>query len=285
MLRIPGSTFLQGSPPWLLDWLEEQDQPLPRRWFADETPQLPRTLPEFRLDRYPVTVAEFTEFAQATGYRSDAEEIGFGMVYAEASWEERAGACWHSPGGPGTTTAGYDDHPVVHMSWNDATAYAQWAGKRLPTEAEWEFAAHGPDFRIWPWGDTWKSDCAATAEFYAGALNSLGAWREWWRTMHARYGAMPRTTPVGSFSDLGDSVFGCGDMAGNVYEWTSTLTRLYDEATECDPSVKMAVGRYRVMRGGSWMNFRYQVRCTERIHGDPTGWSSFAVGFRCAKDA
>jgi len=284
MVRIPGATYLLGTPEWLLDWLDDEDQPLPRQWFADETPQVEVTVAPFLLDRYPVTVSEFAVFVAATGYRTDAEQCGFGMVYGEQTWEERAGACWHTPGGPGTNTDGYADHPVVHMSWNDATAYAAWAGRRLATEAEWELAARGPEFRIWPWGDEWKVEAANTAEYYAGSLSSLGAWKQWWLSMHAQYGAMPRTTPVGAFSELGDSPYGVADLGGNVYEWTATVSELYDPATVCDPSVRMALGRYRVMRGGSWMNFRYQTRTTERIHGDPTGWSSFAVGFRCAKD-
>jgi sulfatase modifying factor 1 len=285
MLRIPPGAFLQGSPPWLLDWLGDQDQPLPRQWFADETPQISRSLASYWIDRYPVTVREFDEFVRHTGYRTDAERRGFGMVYGDQGWEEREGVCWLAPGGPGSTTAGYEEHPVVHTSWDDANAYARWAGKRLPTEAEWEFAARGTDFRIWPWGDNWSGRNANTAELHAGPLSTLEGWQAWWRSMYSRDGPVPRTTPVGSFSGQGDSVFGCGDMAGNVYEWTSTLSYLYDDETACDPTVRKAVGRYRVIRGGSWMNFRYQVRCSERMHGDPGGWSSFAHGFRCARDA
>ncbi|HEV2374257.1 MAG TPA: SUMF1/EgtB/PvdO family nonheme iron enzyme [Streptosporangiaceae bacterium] len=284
MLRIPGGQFHQGSPPWLLDWLEDADQPLPRVWFNDETPQVARTLAPFRIDRYPVTVAEFGEFAHQTGYRTDAEKRGFGMVYQEDGWAEREGVCWYAPAGPGSGTEGFENHPVVHVSWEDASAYAWWAGKRLPSEAEWEFAARGAGFRIWPWGDDWDPGCANTAELHAGPLTTLTQWRDWWSATCQESGPLPQTTPVGAFSGRGDSAFGCADMAGNVYEWTSTLSCLYGEATSCDPTVRMAVGRYRVIRGGSWMNFRYQVRCTERMHGDPGGWSSFAHGFRCAKD-
>ncbi len=284
MCLIPGGPFRQGTPEWVLDWLEAADQPLPRLWFADETPQVNTVVRPFRLDRFPVTVAQYARFVRDTGYRTDAERRGFGLVYTEQGWTERAGVTWRTPGGPGTGGPDLDDHPVVHVSWGDAGAYAAWSGRRLPTETEWEFAARGPDFRLWPWGDDWNADAANTAELHAGPLTSLSAWQQWWRAECARHGPVPRTSPVGSFG-RGDSPFGCADMAGNVYEWTATVSRLYDDAVHCDPTVRMAMGRYRVIRGGSWMNFRYQVRCSERMHGDPTGWSSFAHGFRCAADA
>lgn len=283
MVAVAGATFRQGSPEWLLDWLERQDQPLPRIWFADETPTVVRSVAPFRIDRHPVTVAQFAEFVAASGYRTDAEERGYGMVYT-SGWIECEGASWRAPGGPGTATADRGDHPVVHVSFADAQAYARWAGKRLPTEAEWEFAASGGEFRIWPWGNDWDPGRANTAEASAGALTSLQGWRDWWLALVERDGPLPRTSPVGAYAGRGDSGVGCWDMAGNVYEWTATPSHLYEGATSCDPSVRRALGHYRVMRGGSWMNFRYQVRCTERMHGDPTGWSSFAAGFRCAAD-
>ncbi|MEV5764613.1 SUMF1/EgtB/PvdO family nonheme iron enzyme [Micromonospora sp. NPDC052213] len=284
MCRIPGGAFRQGSPDWVIDWLEAADQPLPRLWFADETPQVTTVVKPFRIDRFPVTVGEYARFVRDTGYRTEAERRGFGLVYTEQGWIEREGVTWCAPGGPGTGGPDFDDHPVVHVSWRDANEFARWSGRRLPTEAEWEFAARGPDFRIWPWGDEWDVEAANTAELHAGPLHSLSAWQQWWRAECERIGPVPRTSPVGSFRGRGDSPFGCADMAGNVYEWTSTLSRLYDDSTRCDPTVRMAMGRYRVIRGGSWMNFRYQVRCSERMHGDPDGWSSFAHGFRCASD-
>jgi sulfatase modifying factor 1 len=285
MVRVPGGPFLQGSPPWVLDWLDKQGQSFPREWFTDESPPINAALAPYWIDRHPVTVEDFRQFARDTGYTTDAERAGYGMVYGEQYWEERPGACWHRPAGPGSGIAGHDRHPVVHISWDDANAYAQWAGKRLPSETEWELAARGARFRIWPWGDNWHSGNANTAEFYAGPLGSLNEWRAWWRSVYARQGPMPQTTPVGAFAGRGDSAFGCGDMAGNVYEWTSTTSYLYHETELCDPTLRLVMGRYRVIRGGSWMNFRYQVRCCERLHGDPAGWSNFALGFRCAKDA
>jgi len=284
MIRIPGGEFLQGSPNWLLDLIESTDQVFPRRWFADETPTIARSVPPYYIDRYPVTVGEFREFVRRTGYRTDAERRGFGLVYSENGWIETEGVCWSAPAGPDVAVRDYDDHPVVHVSWGDASAYAQWAGKRLPTETEWEFAARGSDFRIWPWGNTWDPANANTTEYLAGPFTTYAEWQSWWADSCARDGAFPKTTPVGTFSNQGDSIYGCGDMAGNVYEWTSTVSHLYDDAVDCDPTVRLAINRYRVIRGGSWMNLRYQVRCSERMHGDPNGWSSFAHGFRCAKN-
>jgi formylglycine-generating enzyme len=283
MVEITGGTFRQGSPPWVLQWLDESDQPLPQIWFGDETPQVIRTLAPYRIDRHPVTVGEFAAFTRATGYVTEAESRGFGMIY-ERGWTERTGVSWREPAGPGSGLVGREDHPVVNVSWNDAAAYAQWAGKRLSTEAEWEYAARGGRFRLWPWGNGWDSSRANTAEYHGGPMSTLAQWRAWWARVVDRHGAAPLTTPVGAFSPGGDSVNGCADMAGNVYEWTATRSELYADSAQCDPSIKPAIGNYRVLRGGSWMSFRYQVRCCERMHGDPFGWSSFAVGFRCAQD-
>lgn len=284
MVKIDGLEFRQGSPGEILDWLEGQNQAFPRTWFADETPQKPVSVNSFLIDRYPVTNGEFGSFVSETGYVTEAELRGFGMVYGEQYWEELAGASWRAPAGPLSSTEGRESHPVVHISWNDAQAYTQWQGKRLPTEAEWELAARGQDYKLWPWGDRWDNDKANTAEMYADGFHSVKGWREWWLGISALQGAMPQTTPIGAFSPQGDSHYGVGDLAGNVYEWTDSISSLYDEDTQCDPTIRAIIGKYRVIRGGSWMNFRYQARCAERMHGDPDGWSNFATGFRCAQD-
>ena len=282
MIVIGGGSFLLGSPPWVLRWLAESDQPLPPDWFGDETPQVARDLAPYRIDRHPVTVAAFAEFVRATGYVTEAESRGFGMLY-QHGWTECEGVSWCAPAGPGSV--GHADHPVVNVSWNDATAYARWVGKRLPTEPEWEYAARGAGFRLWPWGNDWSPGKANTAEYHGGTMTTLADWKNWWATVHNRYGAISMTTPVGAFSPAGDSVFGCVDMAGNVYEWTATTSDLYAATARYEPSMLPTIGNYRVIRGGSWMNFRYQVRCSERMHGDPLGWSNFSLGFRCAQDA
>ncbi|HEV2887549.1 MAG TPA: SUMF1/EgtB/PvdO family nonheme iron enzyme [Jatrophihabitans sp.] len=283
MARVPGATFLQGSPSWVLDWLVSEGQSFPREWFVDETPQIQVRLAAFLIDRYPVTVAQFRDFVAATGYLTDAERSGFGVVYGPRFWEERRDASWRCPTGAGSSPGG-EDHPVVHISWQDADAYARWAGKRLPTEAEWELAARGVDYRIWPWGNDWNAKFANTAELHAGPLADRDSWWRWWQAECSARGGQPLTMPVGSFGDNA-SPYGCYDMAGSVYEWVSTPSFLYDDASECDPAMRMTVGHYRGLRGGSWMNFRYQVRCSERMYGDPAGWSNFAVGFRCARDS
>lgn len=284
MVAVAGGSFLQGTPPRVLRWLGDCGQPLPVEWFGDETPQVTRRLLPYRIDRHPITVDAFADFVRVTGYVTDAERRGFGMLYAHG-WTERDGVTWRAPAGPGSAVAGHEDHPVVNVSWNDATAYAEWAGKRLPTEPEWELAARGAGFRIWPWGDRWDAARANTAEYHGGAMSTLAQWRAWWTVIHDRQGPTSLTTPVGAFSPDGDSVFGCADMAGNVYEWTATTSQLYADSARYDPAIRPAIGHYRVIRGGCWMSFRYQVRCCERMHGDPLGWSNFALGFRCAQDA
>jgi sulfatase modifying factor 1 len=284
MVAVPATTYRQGSPPWVLDWLAAEPQAFPREWFADETPQIEVRVPAFHIDRCPVTVGEFRAFAEDTGYETDAERLGRGIVYGPRFWEERDGASWRRPSG-GREPDDRDDHPVVHISFGDAEAYARWAGKRLPTEAEWELAARGVPARIWPWGNDWDCTRANTAELHAGPLRDRDGWWSWWQGECARHGGEPLTLPVGTFADRGASPYGCCDMAGGVYEWVSTPFRLYDDSTVCDAAMRLALGRYRGLRGGSWMNFRYQVRCSERMYGEPDGWSNFAVGFRCAADA
>jgi len=130
------------------------------------------TLPDFYIDRYPVTNAEYKKFVEATG------------APEPTHWRR------------GTWPEGKADHPVVNVTWEQAAAYAEWAGKRLPTEEEWEKAARGTDGREWPWGSTFDPSRCNT--------NESGIWD---------------TTPVGKYSPAGDSPYGAADMAGNVWEW------------------------------------------------------------------
>jgi formylglycine-generating enzyme required for sulfatase activity len=282
-ITIPACEFDLGSPPWVLDWLEAQGQPFPRTWFLDETPLLRLRIPTFVIDRHPVTAAQYAAFVEDTGYRTVAERRGWGLVYGSHYWEEAPGAAWHRPAGTAFSHEHPSDHPVVHIAAEDAEAYAGWAGMRLPTEAEWELAARGRQYRLWPWGDRWSSDRANTTELRVGdEIRQATQWRAWWKHLTRTTGPVPLTTPVCSFSPDGDSPFGLADAAGNVYEWTASESALYGPSPGCDASLLSIMGRYRVIRGGSWMSLRFQARTSERLHGDPTGWSCFATGFRCA---
>lgn len=175
---IPAGTLQRGTPLDQIDALTVRYAAtgVPPAWYRKETPRLAVAVPAFRLARTPVTVAQWTAFAEATGARA---------------------------------LSGIDEHPVVGVSWHEATAYAAWIGSqhgvdaRLPTEDEWERAARGDDTREFPWGD----------EYVQGRANLFDL-------------GLGTTTPVGSFPE-GASPFGVLDMAGNVDEWTSTLYAPY----------------------------------------------------------
>ncbi|WUW19310.1 formylglycine-generating enzyme family protein [Streptomyces sp. NBC_01463] len=283
MIAVPAATVLVGAPESHLDDLAAQ-QSYGRSWFEDESPQHPVSIPAFHIDRHPVTNEAFARFAEATGYRTAAEVRGTGAVYGSSYWQMLAGANWRHPAGPGDDAGSRPDHPVVHVDHADATAYAQWAGKRLPTEAEWEYAAHGPDWRFWPWGTAWDASRAMCAESHAaGRLNDLAHWRNWWKDHYARHGTRPGTAAVGTHSPAGDSPLGACDMAGNVAQWTSSTYTLYDPTRTYDEMYHAAAGRYLAVRGGGWMHLRYQIRTTERIAAAPD-YSNHALGFRCARD-
>lgn len=285
VVAVPAARFDLGSPEWVLEWLRAEGQPFPTPWFRDETPVTRVSVAAYAIDRHPVTVGRYATFVADSGYRTVAERRGWSLVYGADYWEEAPGASWRHPAG---RAAGYDapaHHPAVHIAVEDAEAYAAWAGKRLPTEAEWELAARGPGYRLWPWGDAWSRRRANTTELRLGdGVRSATEWRAWWKERTRAGGPIPLTTPVGRFSPAGDSPFGVADLAGNVYEWTATTSHLYGPSPECDESLRSIMGRFRVIRGGSWMSLRYQARTSERLHGDPAGWACFASGFRCAAD-
>jgi sulfatase modifying factor 1 len=199
------------------------------------------SLPEFWIDRAPVTNGEFDRFVQATGYQTTAEQTGIGVALSGSKWEDTIGADWQHPGGPKTNIHGKAAHPVVQVSWEDAVAYARWAGKRLPTELEWEKAARGIDGREYPWGNQ-----EPRHELCNFDKNEKG------------------TTPVGSYSPQGDSLYGCVDMAGNIWEWT-------DSSDEGDT---------KVLRGGGWSHPAAYVRAALRsLHHPDDRYDT--DGFRC----
>jgi formylglycine-generating enzyme required for sulfatase activity len=284
MILVPAGPAMIGSPEAHLDQVTAE-QHHARAWFEDETPQHARQIQAFWMDRTPVTNAMFAEFTEATGYLTAAERRGFGLVYGARYWVRQPGACWREPAPDTGALPGRDQHPVVHVDHADAAAYAAWAGKRLPAEDEWEYAAHGPDWSPWPWGAQWNPALANTAEYWAGnAIRDTDRWRAWWTRWFAFRGPLPATTPAGSHSPDGDSPFGLADMAGNVAEWTASPYAAYDPGRACDAGFETAMRHgYRVVRGGSWKHFRYQARTSERIACLPE-YSCFDIGFRCAAD-
>jgi hypothetical protein len=206
MVRVPAGRFLY-------DWMKEE-----------------RELREFWIDRTPVTHAEYKRFLDANPKRSvPFRDIGSARPY---NWDRKSRSF----------PQGKADHPVVLVTWHDAAAYAEWAGKRLPTEEEWEKAARGTDGRKYPWGD-WVEGRCNTSE-----------------------ADVESTTAVGQYSPDGDSPYGCVDMAGNVWEWTASEHEDYHGS--------------RVLRGGSWLGNRERARCSYRGGFNPDD-SGGSIGFRC----
>lgn len=284
MITIPADTVQIGAPEPHLDSIASQ-QHYDRSWFSDEAPQHVCEIPAFRIDRTPVTNLDYAQFVDATGYVTAAEQRGFGLVYGLTYWQTEPGVCWRTPAPGRDAVTDTPGHPVVHVDHADATAYATWAGKRLPTETEWEYAAHGPTWTPYPWGTDWNPLLLNSVEQQAGHIHTLDQWRAWWRENYNQHGFTPGTTPVGSYSPGGDSLFEVADLAGNVAEWTASTYTPYDPSVTYDPALSAAMLHgYRVVRGGSWKHLRWQVRTTERIACEP-GYSCFDIGFRCAADA
>jgi formylglycine-generating enzyme len=284
MVEVPASQVQLGSSEQHLDDVGAS-QHYKREWFEDEAPQHYANVDGFWIDAHLVTNGDYLRFCEATGYRTEAEQRGFGLIYGSTYWDEVDGVCWRHPGAPDDTIEDRLDHPVVHIAYADAAAYAAWVGKRLPTEAEWEYAAHGPQWRCWPWGEEWDYRIVNCAEhWYGSPITEFKAWHAWWGNHLKTQGTRLCTTPVGRFSPASDSPFGVSDMAGNVSEWTGSVYELYDPARRYHETYERAAGRYRVIRGGSWMNFKYQMRTSERFASDPA-YSSISIGFRCASSA
>jgi formylglycine-generating enzyme required for sulfatase activity len=210
----------------------------------------------FALMRTEVTNGQFATFVAASGHLTDAERKGWGYSW-DGRWARVTGADWRHPFGPDTNIAEYGDHPVVQVSQRDAAAFCQFYGMRLPSEAEWEFAARHPDGGRFPWGDDPPEarDGSRRANFGTVACCAPDA-----------TDGYATTAPVGSFP-TGASASGLLDMAGNVWEWTASP---YEDREG-----------HVALRGGGWGNNPYCLRVSYR-HGNPPDIGLDMVGFRCA---
>ncbi|WP_442906180.1 formylglycine-generating enzyme family protein [Kitasatospora sp. NBC_00458] len=246
----------------------------------------------FRIAPTTVTNAAFATFVKATGHRTEAEAFGFSYVFegflpgelAAASpavaavpwWRAVAGATWRAPEGPGSSVTVRQSHPVVHVSWNDAQAYCAWSGTRLPTEAEWEYAARGGlEQRRYPWGD----------ELTPGGRHMCNIWQGVFPTLNTAADGHRGTAPVTAFRPNG---FGLYNTVGNVWEWCADWFSpdFHRTAAGHDPAGPPD-GSARVMRGGSHMcheSYCNRYRVAARSSNTPDS-SAGNIGFRVAADA
>ena len=299
MILVPGGTFRMGS-----------DQHYP-----EEAPVHRVTVDGFRIDRTPVTNRQFHDFVRATGHVTFAEKRPDPKAYPGAqphmlyagslvfsppdypvdlrNWEQwwtlLKGADWRHPYGPKSNIRGLDNHPVVHVTYTDALAYAHWAGKDLPTEAEWEFAARGSlDGAEFAWGTELTPDGRQMANTWQGAFPFQNTAQD----------GFERTSPVTAFPPNG---YGLYDMIGNVWEWTSDFYtpkhpadapkaccipenprggREDQSYAPCEPGIRIP---RRVLKGGSHLcapNYCRRYRPAAR-HPQPVDTSTSHVGFRC----
>jgi formylglycine-generating enzyme required for sulfatase activity len=234
-------------------------------------------LDAFWIDQTEVTIGMFEDFIGATGHITDAERYGQApiLVFSEDTWLGTTGANWRHPRGPSSSIEGISDHPVMQISWNDAQAYCNWVGRRLPTEAEWERAARGEKRYRFPWGD---GRAAGNLVNFADARLQVS-----WASTDVRDGHT-YTAAVGSFPD-GASPCNVLDMAGNVWEWVADWYGSdYYLSSPAENPLGPTEGLFRVLRGGSWANNPKYLRVAERQTGLPDGTSD-SIGFRCAMDA
>jgi len=265
MVALPGGKFLMGT-----DY--------EGGFAADgEGPVREVVVNAFWIDRTAVTVTHFGNFVAATGYRTEAETFGWSFCFrsvaaerdvVEAPWWGKVnGVTWRDAVGP--------DHPVIHVSWNDATAYAAWAGKRLPTETEWEYAARGGlEQKLYTWGH----------ELTLAGQHMANIWQGVFPTENTGEDGYLTTAPADSFPPNG---YGLRNMAGNTWEWCADWfdPTWHITATRTNPTGPPA-GTSRVMRGGSFLCHhsycnRYRVAARTKNTAES---SAENIGFRCVRD-
>jgi formylglycine-generating enzyme required for sulfatase activity len=247
-------------------------------------------LAPFRIDAHAVTNRRFAAFIEATGYHTDAERYGWSFVFhlflpAQARheapegaswWRKVDGASWACPEGPGSSVRDRLDHPVVHVSWNDAAAFAAWAGGRLSSEAEWEWAAKGGDDGArFPWGNAEPDDTATMP---------CNIWQGQFPHRNTGADGFIGTAPVDSFAPNG---FGLFNACGNVWEWCADPFRVRSLSRGAKQRNTAAQAeRERVMKGGSYLCHRsycYRYRVAARSGRSPDT-SAGHTGFRIAYD-
>jgi len=294
MVELPGGTFRMGSD----------------RFYPEERPVREVSVDGFWIDRHPVTVAEFRRFVKATGHVTWAELPPHPEDYPDADaellvpgslvfrktrgpvdlsdvrnwWSWTPGADWRHPEGPGSNVGGRELHPVTHIAYADATAYATWAGKSIPTEAEWEYASRGGlDGATFTWGDEFAPKGRMMANTWQGEFP--------WQNLGAV--GYEGTSPVEKFPPNGYGLF---DMAGNVWEWTDGF---FEQSAAdaggrrcCAPrnprtstSTEPTRERYprRVIKGGSHLcapNYCLRYRPAAR-QGETVDTTTSHIGFRC----
>jgi len=255
MVRIPAGTFKMGSSfeenKRHLKGCRKYDESCELWWFNDEYPDRLIFLDSYWLDIYEVTNEKYLEFVLATGHR-------FALDQTCDTDKCRDGNLWQG----GSFPPRIKHQPVTQVSWHDADAFCRWRGKRLPSEAEWEKAARGPSGNLYPWG--------------AGSPKNRATYGRKWR------GAFTMTD-VGTYSQ-GTSIYGVHDMAGNVWEWVDDWYDLkyYNWRRKKTPRGPVE-GDFKVVRGGSWVNYPDTLRSSFRRWSQPEVRFN-DTGFRCAKD-
>ncbi|MDY0409226.1 formylglycine-generating enzyme family protein [Virgibacillus soli] len=273
-----GGDFLMGT---------DDEQGFPR---DGEGPIRRVSVAPFYIDAHTVTNAQFKKFVDATGYQTDAEQYGWSFVFyllisetvaktvtqkAQQTpwWWVVEGAYWQQPEGPDSTIENRMAHPVVHVSWHDAIAYCKWAGKRLPTEKEWEYAARGGlEQKIYPWGD----------KLNPNGKHMCNIWQGNFPMTNTKEDGYVGTAPATSFPP---NDYGLYNVAGNVWEWCDDVfTTAYVAGKETGHVTQNDEGR--VMRGGSFLchdSYCNRYRVAARTSNTPDS-SASNVGFRCVAD-
>jgi formylglycine-generating enzyme len=277
-VSLPGGSFLMGT-----DYT--------RGFPADgEGPVRSVSLSPFAIDTFPVTNAAFAAFVEATNYRTEAEVFGWSFVFwshipAERFddlvedtaaytpwWCKVPGATWNQPEGPGSNVEDRQKHPVVHVSWNDASAYAAWASMALPSEAQWEYAARGGlEQKLYPWGD----------ELTPAGKHLCNIWQGEFPREDTAEDGYAGTCPVDSFPPNG---YGLYSFTGNVWEWCADWFDTRFASPAHDP-LGPSAGQSKVMKGGSFLchaSYCNRYRVAARTSNTPDSTTS-NIGFRCVR--